>query len=122
MALTAADPHDIDNLLAGYRAARAQRALFDPRGIADAGYDEFVDGAGSVRPDWLELADGVGERGHHGLERLRAVVGSLVDNDGITYVNPDDAEPGGWSLDALPLVISATDWETLESGLVQRSR
>ena len=30
--------------------------------------------------------------------------------------------PGPWHLDALPLVISATDWDTLESGLVQRSR
>ncbi len=29
---------------------------------------------------------------------------------------------GPWHLDALPLVISATDWDTLESGVVQRSR
>jgi uncharacterized circularly permuted ATP-grasp superfamily protein/uncharacterized alpha-E superfamily protein len=133
MALTAADPHDIDNLLAGYRAARAQQALFDPRGTANAGYDEFVDAAGRVRPSWLELAEGVGERGRDGLQRLRAVVDNLVDNDGITYVTPDangsagqngseDTDPGGWYLDALPLVISATDWDRLESGLVQRSR
>lgn len=119
MALTAADPHDIDNLLAGYRTARAQRALFDPRGSAITGYDEFVDAAGSVRPCWLELAEGVGERGRDGLERLRAVVSNLVDNDGITYVG---SESVGWHLDALPLVISATDWDVLESGLVQRSR
>ena len=133
MALTAADPHDIDNLLADYRSARAQRALFDPRGSAVAGYDEFVDPAGSVRPSWLELAEGVGERGRDGLERLRTVVSSLVDNDGITYVRPDTnghvaqgggngSEPVGWHLDALPLVISASDWDVLESGLVQRSR
>ena len=32
------------------------------------------------------------------------------------------AVPGPWHLDALPLLISATDWDTLESGLVQRSR
>ncbi len=119
MALTAADPHDIDNLLAGYRTARAQRALFDPRGSAITGYDEFVDAAGSVRPSWLELAEGVGERGRDGLERLRAVVSNLVDNDGITYVG---SESVGWHLDALPLVISATDWDVLESGLVQRTR
>ena len=30
--------------------------------------------------------------------------------------------PGPWHLDALPLLISASDWDTLESGLVQRSR
>ena len=29
---------------------------------------------------------------------------------------------GRWHLDALPLVISSADWDTLEAGLVQRSR
>ena len=73
------------------------------------------------------------QRGRGGLEELRAVVRNLVDNDGITYIqldtngeaatNGDEAAvPGAWHLDALPLVISASDWDTLESGLVQRSR
>ena len=125
--------HDIDNLLAGYRAARAQQALFEPRGGAVTGYDEFVDAAGNVRPSWVELAECVGERGRAGLEQLRSVMRSSVDNDGITYIQLDTngdavtngdgtAVPGPWHLDALPLLISATDWDTLESGLVQRSR
>ena len=80
---------DIDNLLAGYRTARAQQALFDPRGGAVTGYDEFVDAAGNVRPAWHELAECVGERGRGGLDQLRAVVRSLVDNDGITYIQVD---------------------------------
>jgi uncharacterized circularly permuted ATP-grasp superfamily protein/uncharacterized alpha-E superfamily protein len=141
MVLPAADPHDIDNLLARYRTARAQQALFDVRGVRSGltgtGYDEFVDAAGNVRPAWQELAECVGERGRGGLDQLRAVVRSLVDNDGITYIEVDrhgsvvgqaitngegTAEPGAWHLDALPLVISASDWDTLESGLVQRSR
>ena len=133
MAVPAANPHDIDNLLAGYRTARAQQALFDPRGGAVTGYDEFVDAAGNVRPSWLELSDCVGERGRDGLEQLRGVVQKLVDNDGITYIRQDtngdavtngdgSAVPGPWHLDALPLVISASDWDSLESGLVQRSR
>ena len=127
------DTHDVDHLLAGYRAARAQEALFDLRGGAGTGYDEFVDAAGNIRPAWLELAEVVGERGRSGLDRLRAVVRGLVDNDGITYIEVDrhgdaitngdgTAEPGPWHLDALPLVLSASDWDTLESGLVQRSR
>ena len=70
MSLTAAGPelgpssHDADRLLAGYRAARAQETLFDlrggdasPRAFGTTGYDEFVDTAGQVRPDWSELAD-----------------------------------------------------------------
>ena len=134
MALPAANPPDIDNLLTRYRTARAQQALFDVRGErAGTGYDEFVDAAGNVRPAWQELAECVGERGRGGLDQLRSIVRGLVDNDGITYIQVDRhgdavtngdgaAEPGPWHLDALPLLLSAADWDTLESGLVQRSR
>lgn len=134
MALPAPNAHDIDNLLARYRAARSQQALFDVRGEgAGTGYDEFVDAAGNVRPPWQELAECVGERGRGGLDQLRSIVRSLIDNDGITYIQVDrhgdavtngdgTAEPGPWHLDALPLVLSSGDWDTLESGLVQRSR
>ncbi|WP_319454023.1 MULTISPECIES: circularly permuted type 2 ATP-grasp protein [unclassified Mycobacterium] len=124
---------DSDNVLAHYRTSRAQEALFDLRGGSGSGYDEFVDAAGNVRPAWQELAECVAERGHGGLQQLRAVVRELVDNDGITYVQVDPhgdavtngdgtAVPGPWHLDALPLVLSAADWDVLESGLVQRSR
>jgi uncharacterized circularly permuted ATP-grasp superfamily protein/uncharacterized alpha-E superfamily protein len=127
-----AESFDSDRLLAGYRAARAQEALFDLRGAA-TGYDEFVDAAGHIRPAWVELAEAVGERGRAGLDRLRDVVRTLVDNDGISYIQIDHhgdtvtdgegtAVPGPWHLDALPLIISSSDWDTLESGLVQRSR
>ncbi|OBH08141.1 circularly permuted type 2 ATP-grasp protein [Mycobacterium sp. E1747] len=120
------DRYDADRLLAGYRAARAQEALFDLRHGPAAGYDEFVDQDGNVRPAWAELADTIAERGRVGLDRLRSVVRSLIDSDGITYT---DVEPGGhgleprpWILDTLPIVLSAAEWELLEAGLVQRSR
>jgi uncharacterized circularly permuted ATP-grasp superfamily protein/uncharacterized alpha-E superfamily protein len=133
MVLPAANPPDIDNLLTRYRTARAQQALFDVRPGASTGYDEFVDAAGNVRPAWQELAECVGERGRGGLDQLRSIVRGSVDNDGITYIEVDRngdavtngdgaAEPGPWHLDALPLVLSASDWDSLESGLVQRSR
>jgi len=123
---------DVDRLLAGYRSARAQQALFDLRDGPRIGYDEFVDEAGNVRPAWTELAAAVGERGRAGLDRLRSVVNGLIDNDGITYTGigagrdaaagGHGAEPGPWCLDPLPLLLSVADWEVLEAGLVQRSR
>jgi len=133
MVLPAANPLDVDNLLSRYRAGRAQQALFDVRGGARSGYDEFVDAAGNIRPAWHELAECVGERGQIGLNQLRSTVRSLVDNDGITYVQVDRngdavtngsgaADPGPWHLDALPLVISSPDWDILEAGVLQRSR
>jgi len=126
---------DVDRLLEGYRAARAQDALFDlrPPGLEGPviGYDEFVDEAGNIRPAWTELADAVGDRGRAGLIRLNAAVRHLVDNDDITYTGVDagrdliggqGVEPKPWRLDPLPLVVSAADWDVLETGLVQRSR
>ncbi|KZS75325.1 hypothetical protein A4G29_23395 [Mycobacterium kansasii] len=122
---------DADHLLDGYRTARAQQALFDLRDGPGTGYDEFVDADGKVRPAWTELADAVAERGRAGLDRLRTVVHSLIDHDGISYTGADSTrdehsahglEPGPWRLDTLPLVVSAEDWAVLEAGLVQRSR
>ena len=118
---------NLDDPLVPYETMRAQQALFEVRaadGAPTTGYDEFVDAAGRVRPAWQELAACVSERGRDGLDRLRALVRTMVDNDGITYVQLEDgsAVPGPWQLDALPLIISATDWDRLESGLVQRSR
>lgn len=134
-ATTAADSYDIDRLLAGYRTARAQEALFDLRDGRSGGYDEFVDADGNVRPVWGEVADAISERGRSGLDRLRSVVHSLIDHDGITYTGPSEVpatrdpsapghgpEPTPWILDTLPLVISAPDWAVLEAGLIQRSR
>ncbi len=126
--------HDPDRLLIGYRGAGAQPALFDWRGgPRGTGYDEFIDADGNVRPNWAELAAVVSERGHAGLDRLRATVSALIDHDGITYIAVDQngeivsngegsAIPGPWHLDGLPLLISPEDWATLETGVAQRSR
>ena len=142
LSITGADlgSHDPDRLLEGYRAARAQETLFDVRGSVPAagafgstGFDEFIDPAGEVRPAWRELADLVGDRGREGMDRLRDVLRGLVDNDGITYIEIDRhgetvtdshgmAMPGPWHLDGIPLLVSAQDWQTLEAGVVQRSR
>lgn len=126
--VTATASGSTEDVLVGYRAARAQQALFDIRGMAGSGYDEFVDPAGGIRPTWQELAECVAERGRNGLDQLRATVRGLVDDDGITYVHVDPSAPASngvavpWHLDALPLLVSAADWNTLEAGLVQRSR
>ena len=130
---------DADQLLGGYRAARAQGTLFELRGSQPApavsgltGYDEFLDETGEIRPVWQEMGDLISQRGRAGLDQMRSMVGSFVDNEGITYReierdgdtggDEESAVPGPWPLDALPLLISPTDWDVLEAGLVQRTR
>lgn len=131
---------DPDQLLGGYRAARDQGTLFELRGSRPArsvsgltGYDEFLDETGEIRPVWQEMGDLISLRGRAGLDQMRSMVGSFVDNEGITYReierdgdpagnDEESAVPGPWPLDALPLLISPTDWDVLEAGLVQRTR
>ena len=121
-------PTRASDVLAAYRARRVQQPLFDVRDTAGTGYDEFIDVAGDIRSGWQELAECIAERGRGGLDRLRSTVRNLVDDDGITYLRVDqdapteDAVAEPWRLDALPLLISTADWDTLEAGLVQRSR
>ena len=101
--------------------------------LGGTGYDELVEPSGEVRAAWSELGEAIGDRGREGLDRLRDVVRGLVDNDGVSYIEVDrDGEtvtdpygiamPGPWMLDGIPLLLSASDWATLEAGVVQRSR
>ena len=47
----------------------------------------------------------------------------MLEEYDVTYVVKDDPEgsPRPWRLDLLPLLIDATEWQTLERGLVQRA-
>lgn len=91
-------------------------------------HDELLAADGSVRPHWAELVTGLEESGRGGERALQSRVRSLVDDHGITY-NPIPADgsdsvaaPVRWGLDGIPLVLGADDWDSLEPGLVQRSR
>lgn len=91
-------------------------------------FDELLGVDGSVRPQWAELTAGLNEAGRGGERALQSRVRSLVDDHGITYnpipIDGSDsvAPPVRWGLDGIPLVLAADDWDSLEAGLVQRSR
>lgn len=85
------------------------------------GYDEYRGPGGKVREPWRRLDELLTEAGDAGLERLRTEVDELVDYNGITS-GSGDGGPARWRLDGVPLLVSSTDWATLEAGLLQRSR
>ncbi|HJQ57400.1 MAG TPA: circularly permuted type 2 ATP-grasp protein, partial [Vineibacter sp.] len=89
-----------------------------------APYDELVTGQGAIRYHWQALLSvirslpgaGFGER----IDRLRQ---QLVEGGATSVVNPDGAPAAeAWTLEALPLIITPSDWRLLEEGLVQRVR
>ena len=86
-------------------------------------YDEVVAPDGSLRASWKGLADLAVRLTPGDLARLDDEIRRFLNNDGVTYVRPDD-ETGAssdWHLDPVPLVISAAEWGPLEVGLAQRA-
>ncbi len=91
---------------------------------ADPGhYDELRTEEGVVRPVWQSFATHLGAP-LDDLTRRQAWLARQIQEDGITY-NVYSA-PGGqsrpWSLEALPLILSAQEWRDLERGVAQRAR
>ncbi|WP_324197532.1 circularly permuted type 2 ATP-grasp protein [Nocardia abscessus] len=112
---------------ARYRTDGAETAAYDECGRPVPGYhDELVDAEGNVRRIWSELSADFAELGGDGLGRLDSRVRRLIDDDGITYLEPgaqaDATAPSPWRLDPIPLLVAADDWIRLEAGLEQRSR
>jgi uncharacterized circularly permuted ATP-grasp superfamily protein len=97
--------------------------LFDLRGYpADhRGWDEMVDGRGSVRPHYDAVQQVLDELGVDGFrERCRARDRSFRDQ-GITFSHSGGPERP-FPLDLLPRIIPADEWEVIESGVAQRVR
>lgn len=85
-------------------------------------YDEIRDGSGALRAHWSSFADaakGIGPEELNGVERR--IARQLLDN-GVTYNVHTAESPRTWSLDVLPHIVPAADWERLAAGLRQRAR
>jgi uncharacterized circularly permuted ATP-grasp superfamily protein/uncharacterized alpha-E superfamily protein len=85
-------------------------------------HDELRDAKGQLRPQWQQFAGLLG--GDLGtLNARQAALTRQIQEDGVTY-NVYNAEGGPsrpWSLETLPLILSASDWSALEKGVAQRA-
>jgi uncharacterized circularly permuted ATP-grasp superfamily protein/uncharacterized alpha-E superfamily protein len=83
--------------------------------------DEMVDGAHGVRPHWRGVFGTMFSLGHDVLtERARLLERAFVD-EGITAMLPGE-QPVNWRCDPIPLILSAEEFASLETGLAQRAR
>ncbi len=87
-------------------------------------YDEAVDADGNLREHWKVFASSISYLGPAELQRRLTQAQRQIAEDGITFnphdVSGDKARP--WVLDAIPLLISHLEWETLSAGLEQRAQ
>jgi uncharacterized circularly permuted ATP-grasp superfamily protein/uncharacterized alpha-E superfamily protein len=110
----------------------SNHALPAEAGVWDEMRDEMRDGSGRLRSKWQAFAAHI--PAHAGVQDVLAdfdrrvqQVAQRIAQDGVTHnVVADSAKPGGgarpWSLELLPLLISAQNWAAIEASVVQRAR
>ena len=88
-------------------------------------YDELLDATGELRPQWRALVGRIaGLDARASARRALDLTRRLIVENGVTY--NVYADPQGtdrpWALDPIPLLLTAAEWRTIESGLAQRTR
>jgi uncharacterized circularly permuted ATP-grasp superfamily protein/uncharacterized alpha-E superfamily protein len=98
----------------------AWRGYRVPQGL----YDEMHSGSGEPRAHWQTFVQSLNSAGLSDVARRWEEARRLIHENGVTYNIHGD--PRGldrpWELDPIPLLISASEWEATETGLVQRAR
>src|ERR1700687_1483067 len=87
-------------------------------------YDEMSAAPGLLRPHWDVFINSLSALGTQELGRRWQTAKQRIRENGVTYNVYGD--PLGmdrpWNLDAIPLMISPTEWQQIEAGLIQRAR
>jgi uncharacterized circularly permuted ATP-grasp superfamily protein/uncharacterized alpha-E superfamily protein len=87
-------------------------------------YDEMFAAPGLLRPAWVHIGPALAALGLSELARRWEQAQRLMYDHGVTYNVYGD--PQGlerpWQLDPIPLVIASSEWDQLETALVQRAQ
>jgi len=85
-------------------------------------YDEMVAGNGQLRPHWHGLLGTLSGLPDGGLaERALRARAQVAETDEILTLFGHN-QPGGWTLDPVPLILPEGEWVQLSRGLAQRAR
>lgn len=98
--------------------------LFKDYAAPDHHYDEAFAETGEVRETWRPLIRQLELEGLDGLRRQAESMRRAVELDGISYnvyADPKGADRP-WSLDPLPLILSAEAWREIAEGVAQRAQ
>ncbi len=100
-----------------------QGDIFQHYSANNHSYDELYGEEGDLRPNWATFFQSFGNLGQEEIESRHQDILRLLKENGVTYNIYGD--PAGmnrpWKLDMIPLLISREEWQTIETGLVQRA-
>lgn len=88
------------------------------------GFDEAFDAEGAVRPHFGRFFEAIRQLSREELARRWSLAQKIIRENGVTYNVYGDPRGADrpWQLDPLPLLVDATEWASVEAGLVQRAR
>jgi uncharacterized circularly permuted ATP-grasp superfamily protein len=102
-----------------------QENFFELYQPSDKFYDEVFDQAGKVKPGYQKIFDHFKDLGKEDFLRLFEEAKTSFFNQGITFAVYSDTEHGTekiFPFDLFPRIISPTEWQHLEEGVLQRTR
>ena len=101
-----------------------RRGFAEGYGIDSTLPDEMVQQDRSIRPHWQEYVSLLDELKPGQFSHGRELARRLIHQNGVThnvYGDPNGLDRP-WSLDFIPLLIPAAQWESVSDGLIQRAR
>jgi len=101
-----------------------RRGFAEGYGIDSTLPDEMVQPDRSIRPHWLQYVSLLDELRPGQFSSGRELARRLIHQNGVThnvYGDPDGMDRP-WSLDFIPLLIPAAQWDIASEGLIQRAR
>ncbi|MCJ2179217.1 circularly permuted type 2 ATP-grasp protein [Novosphingobium album (ex Hu et al. 2023)] len=86
-----------------------------------AGGDLYGDASGAAAVRWKSVAEGLAASSDGDLAALQDAASRHAQDLGLAFRVTGDEDERGWPITAMPLVISADEWATVERGLIQRA-
>ncbi|MCA9059222.1 MAG: circularly permuted type 2 ATP-grasp protein [Planctomycetaceae bacterium] len=105
-------------------AASSGSALFGSYSALPGVFDESFAADGSARPEWAELLQRLEQLGEVSLRKRWQQAQAQIERDGVTF-HPHGSsgiESRPWMLDAVPMVITESEWTGLATKLSERAQ
>ena len=85
--------------------------------------DEMLDDNGNIRPHWQYYIQALKNLGHEEISIRQKEILKILRENGVTYnvYSDPDGSSRPWQLDAVPLLISNDDWQSVSNGLIERA-
>lgn len=94
-----------------------------PSAIKPGRFDELRDTTGALRPHWGAFARTLMALSPEEFARRQNSARATVQDNGVTYNVYDDrgGQARPWQLDIVPFILSASDWQKIETAVIQRA-